>query len=352
MKSDIKILLVADSTHFALTDVYYGYMHALQQLKINFEAFPWHHMRELVVDMQCYHVMHSTALIKEKGFTHIMFIGGLNIPDFIFDNLYHIKSLVVSTEDPHSIDPLKHRMGKLDYYFTNERTVAASNRWDNVYYCPTAGSTHECGKMPPEYIEDKYKSDILFLGAMYPNRAKLLEPIIPFLKKNKINFKICGHTHYLPKKSPLYEYVFDSRTIPHEETVKYYNGAKIVLNIYRDIKWNPRTISGKNPHNKSRFKAESMNPRAYEVPLCQSFMLSDDSRPEVREVFTNKEIGFFSNSEDLIKKLRYYLKGAGKNKREDMAFNAYKKVAENHTYIHRMLYIKGILEKDMKSKIY
>jgi len=344
MTSNIKILLVADSTHFALTDVYYGYLHALNKLNISFEAFPWHHMRELVVDRMCYHVMHSTALIKEKGFTHIMFIGGLNIPDFIFDNLYHIKSIVVSTEDPHSIDPLKSRLGKIDYYFTNERSVANCKRWDNVYYCPTAGSTHECGKMPPEYIEDNYKSDILFLGATYPNRVSVLESIIPFVKKNNLSFKICGHTQYLPKNSPLNEFVFDSRTIPHEETVKYYNGAKIVLNMFRDIKWNPKTASKKNPHNKSRFIAESLNPRAYEVPLCQSFMLMEDTRPEAREVYTEDEVGFFSTGEDLVRKLRYYLIGNGKDLRGKMAFKAYKKAAENHTYIHRMLLIKSIID--------
>ena len=38
MTPNIKILLVADSTHFALTDVYYGYLNALQKLNINKES--------------------------------------------------------------------------------------------------------------------------------------------------------------------------------------------------------------------------------------------------------------------------------------------------------------------------
>jgi spore maturation protein CgeB len=346
-KPKLKFLLIADSTHFALTDVYYGYRYALDKLKIPFESFPWHHMRELIVDKQCYHTMHSTALIKEKGFTHILFIGGLNIPDFLFDNLYHIKSVVVSTEDPHSFDPMKHRLGKIDYYFTNERSIANSSKFHNVYYCPTAGSTHECGRVPTEYIEDKYKSDILFLGAMYPNRVKFLESIIPLVKRHKLDFKICGHTHYMPKNSPLQEFVFESGTIPHNETVKYYNGAKVVLNMFRDTKWNPRTKTKKNPYNRSRFTAESMNPRAYEVPLCQSFMLMEDLRPEAREVYTEDEVAFFSDEKSLQKQLRYYLVGKGKEKREKMAFNAYRKAAENHTYIHRLQSIKEILEEDI-----
>ena len=135
---DIKVLLISDATKFALTDVYYGYKHAFNQLKIPFETFPYHNFRKITADEICYHVMHSTALIKSKGFTHIMLIGGLNIPQFMFDSLYHIKSIVVSTEDPHSFDPLKHRLNDIDYYFSNERSIGESEKYKNTYYCPTA----------------------------------------------------------------------------------------------------------------------------------------------------------------------------------------------------------------------
>lgn len=340
----MKILLVSDATKFALTDIYYGYTHALKQLKIPYETFPYHHFRDIASDNVCYHVMHSTALMKSKNFSHVFFIGGLNIPSYIFESLYDVKSVVISSEDPHSFDPMKNRLDHIDYYFSNERTVGNSKKYKNTYYCPTAGSSHECGKFPLEILEEKYHSDILFLGAIYPNRRKLLESIIPLVKKHNLNFKICGHVQYLPKKSPLWEYVFDARTVPHIETVKYYNGAKIVLNILRDIRWNPRTKSEKNPYNRSRFKAESLNPRAYEVPLCQSFMLLEDSRPEAREIFNRNEVGFFSDEETLNKRIRYYLLGRGSKKREEIAFNAYKKVAQNHTYINRFLTIKNILK--------
>lgn len=348
MYPDVKVLLIADSTHFALTDIYYGYMYALEKLKIKFESFPWHHLRELLLDKHCYSIMHSTALIKENGFTHVFFIGGLNIPDFILNNLYHLKSVVIATEDPHSSSPMLNRLDKINYYFTNERSIANSGRYDNVYYCPTAGSTHECGKIPREYIEEKYQSDVLFLGALYPNRVKLMESIIPLVEKYNLNFKICGHTHYMKKKSPLWKYVFESGTIPHNETVKYYNGAKTILNMYRDIGWNPRTVTKRNPYNRKKFPAESLNPRAYEVPLCQSFMVIEDIRPESRDIFNEDEVAFFSDEKSLQKRLRYYLVGRGKSKREQMAFKAYRKVAENHTYIHRLQTIMKVIEENPK----
>jgi spore maturation protein CgeB len=344
----LKFLLVADATHFSLTDIYYGYKYALDKLKIPYFAFPWHHVREMIKDKYCYADIHSTAITKENGFTHVMFIGGLNIPEFILNNLYHVKSVVVATEDPHSFDPLKNRLNSIDYYFTNERTIANSGKYPNVYYCPTAGSTHECGKIPANLLEEKYRSDILFLGAIYPNRVKTMESIIPLVKEHNLNFKICGHTHYLPKRSPLKEFVFESGTIPHSDTIKYYNGAKVVLNMYRDIGWNPKTTTKKNPYNKSKFSAESLNPRAYEAPLCQSFMVLEDDRPEAREVYTEDEVAFFSDGPTLIKQLEYYLLGEGVEKRDRMAFNAYKKAAEAHTYVHRMITIKEVLTKNPK----
>jgi len=342
----MKILVVSDATNFALTDVYNGYINALEQLKIPYESHPYHHFRGICSDATCFHRIHSLVLTKPKEFTHIMFIGGLNVPDYIFDSLYHIKSIVIATEDPHSFDPMKHKLQKISYYFSNERSIGESKKFKNTYYCPTAGDTQECGRIPRDFLDEKYKSDILFLGAIYPNRRKLLESIIPFVEEKNLSLKICGHVHYMPKNSPLWKYVFDARTIPHLETVKYYNGAKIVLNMLRDTTWNPRTKSGKNPHNRSKFTADSLNPRAYEVPLCQSFMLLEDNRIEAKEVFTDTEVGFFSNEESLIERLQYFMFGKGKPKINDMIIKAYNKVSTKHTYLHRMLYVKSILEQD------
>jgi spore maturation protein CgeB len=346
-KQKIKILLASDVTNFALTDVFHGYQNAMTNLGIDFETFPYHKFRELFSETISCHVMHSTALIKSKGCTHIMFIGGLNIPEWMLESMYHLKTVVVATEDPHTFDPLRDRLDKIDYYFSNERSIGNSTKFKNTYYCPTAGCTTECGKIPQEHLESQYHSDLLFLGALYPNRAKILEALIPLVEKKKLNFKICGHVGYIQKKSPLWRYVYDARTIPHLDTVKYYNGAKAVINILRDVKWNAKDNTRKNPFNTGRFAPESLNPRAYEVPLCQAFLIQDDSRTEAREIFSENEVGFFSGAESLVKTVKKYLIGRASHKRDQMALNAYRKVAESHTYSHRMLQIKHILEEDM-----
>ena len=304
----LKILLVADTSPFALTDVYYGYQRALKSLNIPHEAFPYHESKELLSLKVSYHLVHSTALIKDNGFTHVMFIGGLNIPPFIYDNLYHVKSVIVATEDPHTSTPLLSNLDKIDYYFSNERVIGNDPKLEKTYYCPTAACPFECGRLPLSQLPEKYHSDILFLGALYPNRVKLLESLIPLVKRHKLNFKICGHVGYMSRKSPLWKYVFDARTIPHSETVSYYNGAKIVLNILRDVSWNSHDNSSKNPLKASN-KAESLNPRAYEVPMCQSFQLVDDCRAEAREVFSEDEVGFFSDEKSLVKAVQILFTG-------------------------------------------
>jgi spore maturation protein CgeB len=116
--------------------------------------------------------------------------------------------------------------------------------------------------------------------------------------------------------------------------------------MLRDTTWNPRTKSGKNPHNRGKFSADSLNPRAYEVPLCQSFMLLEDTRIEAREVFTDNEVGFFSNEESLNERLHYFLYGKGKAQIDNMIIKAYNKISNKHTYLHRMLYVKNIIEQD------
>lgn len=344
MRPDLNILIVSDFAKFALTDVFNGYITALQALDIKYEFFPMHNIREFFANDKCLALMHSTAIRKDKKFTHVIFIGGLNIPRYILESLYDVKSIIISTEDPHTCSPLLENLDVIDYYFSNERTIGLSNTFENTYYCPTAGDTQHCGYIPEDQLEERYKSDVLFLGAMYPNRAKILEKALPFIKENNINLKLCGHMMYMPEDSPLWEYVDRAETIKHDETVKYYNGAKIVLNMFRDIKWNPRTNNEENPHNKSEYPAESMNPRCYEVPLCQSFLMTDGVRPEVQDVFSEDEVAIFNSGSDLSEKLEYYLMGPGKDKRKQMAMRAFFKVSTKHTYTHRLKSIIDILD--------
>lgn len=176
-KSSLKILLVADTSPFALTDVYYGYQRALKGLNIQHEAFPYHESKELLSLKVSYHLIHSTALIKDNKFTHVMFIGGLNIPPFIYDNLYHVKSVIVATEDPHTSTPLLSNLDKIDYYFSNERAIGNDPKLEKVYYCPTAACPFECGRLPLQQLPENITVISCFWGHYTPTVLNYLSTL-------------------------------------------------------------------------------------------------------------------------------------------------------------------------------
>lgn len=340
MYSKIKILLVSDFTSFALTDVYNGYVKALKSLKINYDSIPLHNLVNFYPKDKCISLMHSQAVLKSNGYTHVFFIGGLNIPESVLESMYGVKVVIIGTEDPHTSKPLIDRIDKIDYYFTNERSLTTLN-YSNIYYCPTAADTSSCVYIPENSLDDKFKSDILFLGALYPNRAKLIEGLLPYIKEKNIDLKLCGHMMFIDKESPLWEYVVTSETVDHRDTIRYYNGASITLNIFRDIDWDPRGESINR--YKEDVKAVSMNPRCYEVPMCRSILATDDSREEVREIFNNDEVIIFNSADDLIEQIDYHLFEAQEDYIKNKKSRAYNKVATAHTYTHRLRTILKII---------
>ena len=340
-----KILLVSDTADFALTDVYYGYERAMTALGIEHSSFPFHHFRNFHKRSVCLQMLHSEALMKKNGYTHVMFIGDLNIPLGLLESFHGVKTIVVATEDPHSFDPMREKLGSIDLYLTNERAVetwAVAQGLTDVAYCPTAADPLACGYVPRETLDAKYLSDIVFLGALYPNRQKMLEGLIPLVRKKGWDLKVLGHPHYVPRSSPIWDYVpkenFNAegsiRTIPHEESVKYYNGAKVSLNFMRDTSWSPAECGATNTLNGLGLIAESLNPRAYEVPLCGPVQILEASRAEAREVFTEAEVGFFTDKKTLRSEVSRLLGTPDGLVR--MRLLAARKVLGAHTYTHRM----------------
>ena len=85
----------------------------------------------------------------------------------------------------------------------------------------------------------------------------------------------------------------------------------------------------------------SLSHRAFEIPACKGFLLSD-YRPEAENFFElNKEIVCFSNYNDLNDKVSYFQKYP--KERAEIAENGLKRVIEEHTYVHRLKKMISIL---------
>ncbi len=79
---------------------------------------------------------------------------------------------------------------------------------------------------------------------------------------------------------------------------------------------------------------DSFSHRAFEIPACGGFLLSD-YRPQAKEFFElDKEIVCFKNTSDLKDKIRYFLKHP--EERKHIAQKGMERVLAQHTYHHRL----------------
>lgn len=177
----------------------------------------------------------------------------------------------------------------------------------NAFVLPVAGINPKIHKKTQlnEKEKDELASDICFIGRLTQDRQKTLSGLKEF------NIKIWGD---LLPEAPLNEEIKKVyKGIAHgEKMVKIYNSAKIAINIQSTMK-----CGG--------------NMRTFEIPACRTLQIADkvDS-----DFFTDKkDIVLFKNTEDLKKKIKYYLKN--EEAREKIVETSYKRVQKEHTYEKR-----------------
>lgn len=238
-----------------------------------------------------------------------------------------IKTAVWFTDDPYYTDWTIAIAPNYDYVFTLELSCVELYRslgCANVYYMPFAA---DADVYRPHKVDYAYQSDICFIGTAFWNRVQLIDEIAPYLLDKKVI--ISGWwwdrlTQYkkLASKIRLGEWM-DAK-----ETARYYSGAKIVINLHRLS--DDDTIN----FNSRRLPALSLNPRTFEIAGCGTLQLTD-VRDQLSESFVpGLEIETYTNSEELITKLDYYLHQD--EEREQIAVRALSKMREEHTYIHRL----------------
>lgn len=182
-------------------------------------------------------------------------------------------------------------------------------------------------------VPNKYKSDICFVGSAFPIRLNYFDALTPLLLKRKTF--IIGQWWNRLKNYQQLKSCIQNKPIPPSEVVKYYNGAKIVLNIHRtnnDRKDNPNNYPAYTPNN-----------RTFEIAACGAFQLVTWRRDLHKLYDLNTEIASFRNLKEFREKIHYYLKH--EEQREKMAENAYKRTLRDHTYFVRLRYLLHLLEK-------
>jgi len=159
-------------------------------------------------------------------------------------------------------------------------------------------------KLSPQNLKKTY--DVTFIGRPKADRNE----IIKYLLEHGINIKLFGWDWY------KYDEFKDIYLGPlnSEDYAKVINQTKINLGTSK--------AGYVEEHNRFHMKA-----RIFEVAFCKSFQLIEKF-PRLLEFFNEKEIGMYNSQEDMLKKIKYYLKH--EKEREKMAERAYKKTLKNY----------------------
>ncbi len=186
----------------------------------------------------------------------------------------------------------------------------------NALYLPMAAlPTFHCTQKLSVVEQKTYGADVAFLGAGYPNRRVAFRSLIAK------DFKIWG-TDW-DGDSILARHVQQGGArISAEDAVKVYTATKININLHSSVQAQELVPAG-----------DFVNPRTFELASMGVFQLVD-KRQLMDELFDKDTLATFTNLEELLEKIDYYL--VHPEERQALAAAARTTIMERHTYQHRM----------------
>lgn len=340
----MKILLCSDFHHFSTLDVFEGYREGFSKIGVDFNVVELHTMTNpqiachLSVDAAL-GLMVAKAVNVENEFTHVLFISGLIIPEWVFKTLRRsgLKVGILGLDDPHSSVQLYEVKPHIDYWFSNEKTL--EDEKSNIFYIPTATNSLY-PTIDKETLSDNFRNDIVFVGTIYPDRVKPLEEACRFCEDNNAKISIYGPLLNTPKNSIIRKYARD-QIISNNGTKMLYYGSKLVLNIDRNVLWDCNEEEG-NSNLAGDGRPYSMNPRAYEIAMCRVPQLFINPRPEAYDVFGDNV--YYSQYDNVYEELEHIF-SESEELEQTKINNCFDIVRSNHIYLYRAGKILNILER-------
>jgi spore maturation protein CgeB len=221
-------------------------------------------------------------------------------------------------DDTWRVDYSQHWAKKFDYFSTPDLHGEIKYREigiPNGIYFPFG-----CNERLFRKLETTKKYDVSFVGGWHPYREWLIKRI----KDAGISVEVRGHRW--PKGE-----------VSQEEMVNIFNQSKINLNLTNSASWDIRYLAS-SPRaiiNRIRSKKniEQMKARIFEVNGCGGFQLSYFVEGLANCYEIDREIVVYSGVDDLIEKIRFYLKH--ESLREAVANEGYLRTIRDHTYAKR-----------------
>ena len=157
------------------------------------------------------------------------------------------------------------------------------------------------------------KYDVTFVGQKYSPRDEIIE----FLQRNHIPIKTFGKGW--------------GNYVSFEKITSIFSNSKINLNISASS-WDP--------------KIKQIKGRIFEVPMCGGFLLTDYVDDLGNYFDIGKEIVCYEDEQDLIYKIKYYLKN--EKERKKIAMSGYYASLERNTWENRFHDIFKKLHRDSR----
>ncbi len=210
----------------------------------------------------------------------------------------------------------------LTYFTTSDVNGLARHNdagFRNVIFSPFGYNDRLYHKL--EQVDRKY--DVTFVGQYHPYRAWVLGR----LRRAGIPVAAWG-TRWRT-----------TRQLSHEEMVRVFNQSAINLNLSNTVSWDLRYLlsSPKGIYDtlRSQKTHEMIKGRHFEICGCGGFQLSYYVEGIERAYEIGEEIAIYNDVEDLVRKIRYYLRH--QEEREEIAARGYKRSLLEHRMEQRML---------------
>jgi spore maturation protein CgeB len=267
-------------------------------------------------DPQYLGTMGIPGFVMAKRADLVLFIHGLQMPASIPATLRRggYPTALFCTESPYQTAAEANAAQFYDWVFTSERAAVrmfTNNPPARVHYIPHAYN-------PETHTPDgdrEIDCDVFFCGTRYPERSTLLEGV----NWEGINL-IDRSLDYTKESTPA---LLD-KIVPNRQAAAHYRSARISLNHHRQTTdFISQDVIGAGT-------AQSLNPRAYEVPACGGFLISDE-RAELGDVF-GSSVPTYTDSGSLEHLIRYFLSHEG----ERQALAGRQRAAVlHHSWTHR-----------------
>lgn len=210
---------------------------------------------------------------------------------------------LIVTQKSYNISELK-KIGAKKVYFQNKAFCLKNHR-------------------PFLKISPKNIIDVLFIGSAEKERFEYMN----FLAENDINIEIHGNGWDKKMYSSHHKNLVFKKEKIGDEYRKTISSCKIALCFLR------------------KMNRDLQTDRTFEIPACGSFMLAERTTEHIKLFKEGKEAEFFSSKEELLKKIKYYLKNT--YIRNQIAKAGYKRVLKDkQTYDQRVLDILKVIDED------